>query len=101
MKFELPAGAVQYLGRAQTHMRTKKDDSEVAAGSIIPLVSQTALGISNSTFEVQAVDASEVDIPKFREDFPVLETAEIGTRLMTVLVKAPAPSAVPAAVPAQ
>lgn len=76
LTFEVPARSVVYVGRMNAHMRTRKGD-EPAAGPPIPLVNQTVLGISGSTFDVSVADESARDLALFRENFPVLQSTEI------------------------
>ncbi|WP_198089118.1 hypothetical protein [Variovorax sp. E3] len=77
LSFELPARSVVYVGRMNVHMRTRKDDGEPPAGAPFPIVNQSVLGITSSTFDVSVADESTRDLTLFRESFPVLEAMDI------------------------
>ena len=81
LQFDVPENSVVYLGRISAHLRDRKDD-EFRAGSLIPLIDQAALGISNATFDVAVSDQSAIDLPRFREAYSVLRNQEIQSRLL-------------------
>ena len=81
MEFEVPAQSVVYLGRISAHLRERKDN-EFRAGSLIPLIDQSVLGISNATFDVAVSDKSSVDLPRFRQEFSALGNQAIQTQLL-------------------
>ena len=80
-EFEVPPQSVVYLGRISAHLRDRKDN-EFRAGSLIPLIDQAALGISNATFDVTVSDQSSVDLPRFKQEFAALRTQSIQTQLL-------------------
>jgi hypothetical protein len=88
LEFEVPAGSVFYVGRIHAHMRERKD-TEFRAGSLMPLISQAALGVATSTFDVTVSDASAKDVSTFKEAFPVLQDVTIATRLLPAFDRAP------------
>ncbi|MBS0338908.1 MAG: hypothetical protein JSS56_00170 [Proteobacteria bacterium] len=77
----VPPQSVVYLGRISAHLRDRKD-TEFRAGSLIPLIDQAALGISNATFDVAVSDQSSVDLPRFKQEFAALRTQAIQTQLL-------------------
>lgn len=79
--FEVPPQSVVYLGRISAHLRDRKDN-EFRAGSLIPLIDQAALGISNATFDVTLSDQSTTDLPRFKQEFAALRTQTIQTQLL-------------------
>jgi hypothetical protein len=76
LAFDVPPGSVVYLGRVKLHMRSRKD-TEFRAGALFPLVSQAALGVSTSTFDISTADASATDMPLFKETFSVLRNIDV------------------------
>lgn len=82
LQFEVQPRSVTYVGRLCVHMRPRLD-TEYRAGALLPLVSQAALGISTSTFDVQVKDSSAADLPIFRDAFPVLKEFDIRTQLLS------------------
>jgi len=80
-EFEVPPQSVVYLGRISAHLRERKDD-EFRAGSMVPLIDQAVLGISNGTFDVKISDQSSVDLPRFKQEFSALGKQPIQTQLL-------------------
>jgi hypothetical protein len=46
------------------------------------LIDQAVTGISNNTFEVSIMDASQEDLADFRSQFPALRKADITTMIL-------------------
>ena len=81
-EIEVPENSVVYLGNINAKLRPRVGD-EFRAGSVIPLVDQSATGISGSTFDVEISDASEKDIGEFKNNFPVLQHAEVTRQILS------------------
>lgn len=81
LDFEVPENSVVYVGRISAHLRDRRDN-EFRAGSLIPLIDQAALGISNATFDVTVSDQASTDLPRFQETFAVLRNQPIQTLLL-------------------
>src|SRR6266568_2596132 len=50
-RFEVKPAQVVYLGRVEAVRRERKDDGELRAGFVIPLIGQAVAGYSGGTFE--------------------------------------------------
>jgi hypothetical protein len=70
--FELKPNKVIYLGRIEAVVRERKNDSEMRAGPVIPLVDQAVTGFSGGTFDVRIFDNYDEDIVIFKQKYPVL-----------------------------
>jgi hypothetical protein len=81
MDIEVPKAAVTYAGRVKAELRPRQGN-EFRAGSVIPLLDQSATGISGGTFDVSLEDASQEDIGIFKANFPALSETAITTTLL-------------------
>src|SRR5262249_36780236 len=70
--FELAPGSMIYLGRVEAVVRERKDEGELRAGPMIPLIDQSVAGFSGGTFHIQILDNYDVDLASFREKYPAL-----------------------------
>lgn len=81
--FELPANSIVYLGHVNMVHR-KLVDGEQRAGSIFPLIDQAVSGFSGGSFDIEVSDRSDIDIPLFKEKYPLLEKFIIKSSIMNL-----------------
>jgi hypothetical protein len=75
--FEVKPDSVSYIGHLAAVMRTRRE-GEFRAGSVIPLIDQSATGMISHSWDVVIDDQSNVDMAKFREHVPALAGMDIG-----------------------
>lgn len=80
MSFDQPG--VYYIGHVQATVKERKEDHELRAGSVIPLIDQAAVGASGGTFDIRIEDRWSADEGKFKAAYPVLDKAEIAKQLL-------------------
>lgn len=73
---------VVYLGHIDATLRPFQDGDGFAAGPVLPLLDQAAMGVSTGTFDVSVSDHSLTDLPDFRANFPALQGATIKTEIL-------------------
>jgi hypothetical protein len=76
-QFDLSPGAIVYLGHIEATIRERKNDQELRAGPMIPLIDQAVTGMSGGTFEIQISDGYDSDVIAFGEKYPGLSGATI------------------------
>lgn len=76
-KFELRPRSVVYLGRVEAVVRERKDDSELRAGPVIPLIDQAVVGASGGTFDVKIFDNYDEDLAAFQKKHPFLDRYQV------------------------
>lgn len=86
--FELKPNAMVYLGRIEAVNRERKDDGELRAGPLIPLIDQAVTGFSGGTFDVKIVDNYDDDLAVFRQKYPTLSRFAIDRAVLPPWVKA-------------
>jgi hypothetical protein len=74
---EVKPGSVSYVGHLAAIMRTRRE-GEFRAGSVIPLIDQSATGMINHSWDVVIDDESSGDLARFREHVPALEGMDVG-----------------------
>jgi hypothetical protein len=74
--FEVKPGSVSYLGHLKATMRTRRE-GEFRAGSVVPLIDQSATGMINHSWDVVLDDQSGSDLAMFREHVPALAGLDI------------------------
>jgi hypothetical protein len=79
--FEVKPGSVSYLGHLAAVMRTRRE-GEFRAGSVIPLIDQSATGMISHSWDVVIDDQSSGDVAKFREHVPALAGLDVGIELL-------------------
>lgn len=84
MRVPVSTPSVVYLGRIEAVLRPRADN-EYRAGGVIPLIDQSATGMSNGTFDVHIADRSKEDLPLLRSAYPALATVNIETKLVPVV----------------
>jgi hypothetical protein len=84
MRLPVTKSKVFYLGRVEAVLRPRADN-EYRAGDVIPLIDQSATGMSTGTFDVRVTDQSSVDLPLIRSTFPALASVAIESRLVPVV----------------
>ena len=80
--FELKPGQVTYLGRIEAMRRERKNDDELRAGIVIPLIDQAVAGYSGGTFDVSIVDSYDNDVATLRKIYPALEKVEVAKAML-------------------
>ena len=78
---EVKPGAVEYLGHIDAAV-VERNDGELRAGPLLPLIDQAVSGFSGGTWAVTVSDASPHDVDEFRAAFPALSTAPIENDLL-------------------
>ena len=73
-RFELKPAMVVYLGHIEATIRERKEDSELRAGPLLPLIDQAVAGFSGGTFDIEIVDRYEGDMAEFTRRHPFLST---------------------------
>lgn len=71
-KFEMRPNTLVYLGRIEAVVRERKDDNELRAGPVFPLLDQAITGFSGGTFDIRIFDNYEEDFSFFVEKYPLL-----------------------------
>ena len=74
--FEVKPGSVSYVGHLNAVMRPRREN-EFRAGSVIPLVDQSATGMISHSWDVVIDDQSDGDLAKFRAQVPALAGIKI------------------------
>jgi hypothetical protein len=76
-RFEVKPQQVVYLGRIEAVRRERKDDGELRAGIVIPLIDQAVSGYSGGTFDVVIRDSYEKDVATLRTLYPALQKVQV------------------------
>lgn len=79
---DIKPNSVIYLGHLDIVMRERKNESEVRAGRIYPLIDQATIGVSSGTFDVVVKDKFEEDVKLFISDYPALQKVRIEKSLL-------------------
>jgi len=75
MKIDIIPNKITYLGHFDVVLRERKNDNEIRAGSVIPLIDQATSGFSSGTFDVVIEDRFDEDMKAFISEYPVLQNA--------------------------
>jgi hypothetical protein len=75
--FDLPSNKIVYLGRIEATLRERKNDDELRAGSVVPLIDQAATGFYSGTFDVNIFDNHDKDVALFKQTYPLLNNFTI------------------------
>jgi len=81
-KLDIRPNSVIYLGHLDIVMRERKNDDEIRAGRIYPLIDQATIGTSSGTFDVVVQDKYEVDVKLFISEYPALQKVRIEKYLL-------------------
>jgi len=81
-RFEVKPAQVVYLGRVEAVRRERKDDGEMRAGPVIPLIDQAVTGYSGGTFEIRIRDAYESDLKLLRAAYPALQKVQVSKAVL-------------------
>ncbi len=81
MDIQIQKNAVTYVGRVKAELRPRQGN-EFRAGAVVPLIDQSATGVSTGTFDVAIEDLSQEDISLFRTTYPALGNTKIDTALL-------------------
>jgi len=79
---DIRPNSVIYLGHLDIVMRERKNDDEIRAGRIYPLIDQATIGTSSGTFDVVVQDKYEVDVKLFISEYPALQKVRIEKYLL-------------------
>ena len=71
-KVEIKPNSIIYLGHLDIVLRERKNDSEVRAGNVIPLIDQAAVGAATGTYDVVVEDKFEEDMKLYISEYPAL-----------------------------
>ena len=82
LKFQIGPNAVIYLGHLDIVMRERKNDSEMRAGRMTPLIDQAVIGVSSGTFDVLVEDKFAQDQALFISEYPALQKVKIEKSLL-------------------
>lgn len=75
-EFVVKRDSVRYAGHVVATL-SKRREGEFRAGQVIPLIDQSATGMSTHSWNVVIDDRHDIDIAKFRERVPALVGVEI------------------------
>jgi hypothetical protein len=81
-RFEVKPAQVVYLGRVEAVRRERKDDSELRAGIVIPLLDQAVSGYSGGTFDIRIRDAYDSDLKLLRDAYPALQKVQVSKSVL-------------------
>lgn len=81
LDFNLAPGTIAYAGRIKAVWR-KREGNEFRAGPVLPLLDQSICGASDGTFDVEVMNAADKDIALFKNNFSVLNGANITTQTL-------------------
>jgi hypothetical protein len=77
-KLKMKSNSITYLGHLDVVMRERKNDSEVRAGRIGPLLDQNpVVGASSGTYDVVVEDKFDEDMKLFISEYPVLQKVRV------------------------
>ena len=79
--FRMPSSGVTYLGNISANVLPKQE-GDVPAGAIIPLIDQAVSGAYTGTFDVRISDRSATDLSEFRKRFPALQSVRIDKAIL-------------------
>jgi hypothetical protein len=82
MKINVIANSISYLGHLDVVLRERKNDKEIRAGSVIPLIDQAAAGFSSGTFDVTVEDKFDEDMKLFISEYPALQKVKVEKSLL-------------------
>jgi len=77
MKIDIIPNKISYLGHLDVVLRERKNDNEIRAGSVIPLIDQATSGFSTGTFDVVIEDRFDEDMKAFISEYPALQNVII------------------------
>ncbi len=69
---ELKPNKIVYLGRIEAVIRERKNDGELRAGPVVPLLDQAVTGFAGGTFDINVYDNYDKDIALFKQIYPLL-----------------------------
>ncbi len=78
---DVKPGAVMYAGKIDATIR-ERQDGEVRAGSVIPLIDQSVTGLSSGTVDVEIKDAFDEDLKVFINEYPGLKKVKVEKSVM-------------------
>jgi hypothetical protein len=81
-KVEIKPNTITYLGHLDVVLRERKNDSEIRAGSVVPLIDQAVVGASSGTYDVVVEDKFEDDMKLFISEYPALQKVKVEKSLL-------------------
>jgi hypothetical protein len=63
--------------------RERKEDTELRAGPLFPLLNQAVTGFSGGTFDVTIRDAYDDDLARLRKVYPALGKLEVSRAVLS------------------
>ena len=72
-KIDIMPNTISYLGHIDAVLRERKNDDEIRAGLVIPLIDQAVAGFSTGTFDVVVEDKYDEDMKLFVSEYPALQ----------------------------
>lgn len=85
IKIDKP-GEVLYLGHINATIRDRQEN-ELRAGPIIPLIDQAATGMSGGSFDVVVEDRFDTDLERFRKTYASVRNINIQKSLLPAWVR--------------
>lgn len=86
-KLEIKPNSIIYLGHLDVVMRERKNDSEIRAGNVIPLIDQAVVGTSSGTYDVIVEDKFEEDMKLFISEYPALQKVKVERNILPQWVR--------------
>jgi len=86
-QIEIKPNTVTYLGHIDATIRERKNDSEVRAGGLIPIIDQSLAGFSGGTFDVAIKDHYADDLKAYIAEYPVLNKVTVEKAIMPQWVR--------------
>ena len=86
-EFNLEPNQVAYLGRVEAVNRERKNDEELRAGSMFPLLDQHVTGFAKGTFDVKIYDNYKEDISLIKKNYPFMTNYDINNKVLPPWVR--------------
>ena len=86
-KLEIKPNSIIYLGHLDVVMRERKNDSEIRAGNVIPLIDQAVVGTASGTYDVVVEDKFEEDMKLFISEYPALQKVKVERNILPQWVR--------------
>lgn len=86
MSLPVEPGHVYYAGRIEANVRPRQQ-GEVRAGHLLPLIDQAAAGYSSGTWDVVVVDSFDQDMATIKRLYPAVGEANVEKRLLPAWVR--------------
>jgi len=80
--FRIQPNTIVYIGQIEATNRERKDDNELRAGLLLPLIDQALAGYYTGTFDIKIYDNFEEDVVLFSKEYPLITTQKIERLLL-------------------